>query len=83
MAALDARLVAFLNVHDLNVAEAVVFAPTFVHAQEHLRPIARLRATRAAVHGDERVGLIVLAGEELLEFKFLQGREGPRANSVA
>ena len=70
---LDPRLVAFLDVHDLPL-EAVVLAPAFVHAQEHLRPVARFRAASAAVDGDERAGLVVLAGEELLEFKVLQLR---------
>jgi hypothetical protein len=57
-----------LDVHDFVLPTAIV-AVTPVHAQEHIRPIAAFRATRAGVDGKDGVGLVVLVGEKILQLE--------------
>ena len=61
--ALEARFLAGLVVDDLRF-EPFLLRPAKVHAQKHLRPVLRLRPSRARVNDEEGVVLVVLAGEE-------------------
>src|SRR5207244_11291114 len=58
--ALDPRLLAGLDLDELR-RPAAALEEAEVHAQEHLRPILRLRAAGAGVDGDDGVALVVLA----------------------
>ena len=60
--ALDARFIA-AGVIDHLRRPAATLAVAQVHAQQHLRPILRLGAAGARVNGDDRIAIIVLAGE--------------------
>src|ERR1043165_3053548 len=60
--ALDARLVTRLHLDELR-RPAAALEEAQVHAQEHLRPVLRLRTARAGVDGDDGVAVVVLAGE--------------------
>ena len=60
--ALDARFVAGLVLHHFS-GPAAALAESQVHAQQHLRPVLRLRATGAGVNGQDGVAIVVLAGK--------------------
>src|SRR6185503_5498750 len=65
--ALDARLVARLEVDELAL-EAAAITPARVHLQEHLGPVLRLGAASSGMDGDDGVEAIVLAAEHLAGF---------------
>ena len=65
--AFDSGLVIAQHVHDVGF-KAVPLAPAQIHAQEHLRPILRLRAARARVDGKNRVVGVKLAAQHLAKF---------------
>ena len=71
--ALDAGLLAFQLVEDLG-REAMPLRPAQVHAQEHLGPVGRLGAAGAGADRQDRVAVVVLAGEQ---------ERGPLAAEVA
>ena len=60
---LEARLVPRLDVRD-GGPEAFALRPAEVHAQEHLRPVLRLRAAGAGVDGDQGVAVVLRPAEE-------------------
>src|SRR5262249_42764330 len=67
---LDAGFFRRLVLEDLR-GETLTLGPPQVHAQEHLRPVLRLRSTGAGMDSHDGVTGIVLAGEESLGFQFL------------
>jgi len=69
--ALDARFVAGLDVHQIDL-EAARFAVTLVHAQEHVRPITALRAARARVNAKDSIGFVVFVGEQVFQFELIE-----------
>src|SRR4030095_7678390 len=56
----DADFFALLNVHGLRF-ETAPFNPALVHPQQHIGPIARLRAARARMNRDKCIRAIVFA----------------------
>ena len=68
---LDARLIARLQVGRLH-GKAVPLRPASVHAEEHLRPVLRLRATRARMERQDGIVRIVVAREQHLELQSLK-----------
>ncbi len=74
--ALDARLITWQEVGGLD-GEAVAFRPAAVHAQEHLRPVLRLRSARARVERENGVVRVVGAGEQHFELEVFEAlRDG-------
>ncbi len=69
--ALDARLVAFARFVQFD-REHAGLCPTQVHAQEHLRPVLTLRATRSRVDAHDGVAGVELPGEEPLFFEVFE-----------
>src|SRR3954451_3825998 len=61
--ALDPGLLALELVEDLG-REAMALRPSEVHAEQHLGPVGRFRATGARADRNDGVGLVVFAGEE-------------------
>ena len=51
---------------------AARFRPALVHAQQHVRPIARFRAARAGVDAQDAVVFVVRAVEKTLQFQVLE-----------
>jgi len=68
--ALDPGLVALLVVKHLGL-ETLLFGPSEIHSEEHLRPILRLGSPRSGVNRDDGVLRVVLPAEELLDFRRL------------
>ena len=64
--ALQSRFLAWLIVDDL-APESAAFGPAEIHAQQHLRPVLRLGASRAWMDRQNRVLAVVLAAEHLLD----------------
>ena len=64
--ALDARFFAFAAVKHFDFV-AVLLRPAQIHALQHRRPVLRLGAARARVNGEDRVLVVVGAGEQRLQ----------------
>ena len=81
--ALDARLFARREVQQLR-AVALALGPARVHAQQHLRPVLRLRAAGAGVYGEDGVVAVVRAAEHQpkLQAVELLGQLGGLARQV-
>ena len=60
---LEARFIAVEVVEGLDL-EAVALAPAVVHAEQHGGPVLGFGAAGARVEREERVGLVVLTGEQ-------------------
>ena len=67
---LDPGLVALLVVQHLGL-ETLLFGPSEIHSEEHLRPILGLGSPRSGVNRDDGVLRVVLPAEELLDFRRL------------
>ena len=61
--ALEAGLLALRLVEDLR-GEVVSLGPAEEHAEEHLRPVGRLRPAGTRADRDQRAALVVLPREE-------------------
>ena len=60
--------------------EPSTLGPAEVHAEQHLRPVLRVGAARARVHGADRVALVVLAAEQRAQLELVEThREPPHA----
>ena len=68
---LDARLIARLQVGRLH-GKAVSLRPASIHAEEHLRPVLRLRSARARMERQDGIVCIVVAREQHLELQGLK-----------
>jgi hypothetical protein len=79
--ALDTRLVPRLRVENLGRV-LVCLAPAEVHAEQHLGPVAGLRAAGPGVHRDDRIAGVMLAREQAVQLGFaeppLQGADALR-----
>ena len=69
---LDARLIAVHKVHDVN-CKSLAVRPSRIHSVKHGAPVAAFCAAGSRVKADDRVGIIILAGEKggqphILEF---------------
>jgi len=64
----DPGLVAALAVVEVNVELAPV-GPAQQHAQQHLRPVLAVGATRPGLDADDRVALVVLARQQHADLK--------------
>src|SRR5438132_6537648 len=67
----DTGLLTFLNLVELDL-EALRLRPPRVHTQEHLRPVLRVRSSRARVDLTDRVTLVVLAAEQCAELQAVE-----------
>ena len=68
--ALDARLLAGLDVEDLG-SETSLLAPAQVHAEEHLRPVTGVGPPRARIDRYDGRVLVVLAVQQAAELRLL------------
>ena len=71
--ALDARLVAFLVLDDLDL-ELMTLCPAQVHAEQHVGPVLGFGSPGAGVEGHDRVALVVLAAEQRPDLELLDAR---------
>ena len=67
----DSDFFAGLNIDNLRFQTAPL-DPALIHAQEHVRPIARFGAARAGMNGDERIRAIAFAGKKLAQLEFFE-----------
>ncbi len=67
----DPDFFAHLHVDGLG-SKTAALDPPLIHPQQHVRPVARFRAPRAGVDGEERVRAIVFTGEKLAQLEFLE-----------
>jgi hypothetical protein len=63
-----AHVVTGFVVDELDLV-ATALAPALIHAHEHVRPVAGLRATGSGVDGDEGIATVKRPAEELAELK--------------
>ena len=73
---LDACRVSFLAVDEPH-GEVVAFGPAHVHAQEHFRPVATLRAARPGVDVHDGTQRVLLVAHHVLELQLLHGLHRP------
>jgi hypothetical protein len=67
----DSDLFPGLDVDRLGSKPAAL-DPSLIHAQQHVRPVARLGAAGAGVNRDERIRPVVRPGEELAELELFE-----------
>ena len=67
----DPAFFALLDV-DRLAFEAAPLDPALIHPQQHVGPVARLRAAGAGMNRDECVRAIVFAGKKLPQLEFLE-----------
>src|ERR1700676_479755 len=67
----DADFFSLLNVDRLRF-ESASLNPALIHAQQHIRPIARFGPARAGMNCEKGIRAIVLAGKKLAQLKFLE-----------
>ncbi len=66
--AFDARRFARQSVGHFHFP-AARFRPALIHAQQHVRPVARFRAARAGVNGEDAIFFVVRAVEKQFQFQ--------------
>ena len=76
---LNTRLLRVGDVVDIHLV-AVLLGPAGVHAQQHLRPVRGIHATGAGADVDQRLALVVFAGEHGGDLQGFDG--GPQRRAL-
>ena len=69
--AFDARHISIRNLDHFSF-EAFCFAPTQIHAQQHISPVLCFRASRTRLYINKSIIRVHLSGEHTPEFQLLQ-----------